>query len=75
MGSKGGISVTQKLSPDAKKSKNQYINRYNTQMYEAFKARFPKGEKEKYRKYAESHRFSLNGLVLAALQEYVERHP
>ena len=67
--------MAQKLSPDARKSKNQYINRYNAQMYEEFKIRFPKGEKERYRGYAESHGFSLNGLVLAALQEYTERHP
>ena len=67
--------MTQKLSPDARKSKNRYINRYNAQMYDEFRIRFPRGEKEKYRNYAESHGFSLNSLVLAALQEYVERHP
>lgn len=47
-------------------------NRYNAKAYDRISLFMPKGEKDKLKQEAEARGMSLNGLINAAIQEYLK---
>lgn len=56
-----------------KKSNNASIKRYKEKHYDRISVLVAKGEREKYKKFAESQGKSLNALIIESLEEKISR--
>ncbi len=56
---------------EAKKKANM---KYNAKAYDQIKILVKKGEREHYKQIAENDGKSLNAMILAALEEYINNH-
>ena len=55
------------------KTSSKVKDRYNAKVYEEIKVRVYKGEKEKIKAHAEARGESLNGFIIKAIDEKIER--
>lgn len=66
--------MTDKKSTLGYNNKLNYIQDYNKMTYDNLHIRVKKGAKEEYKAAADSMGMSLAGLVVAALDEYIQQH-
>ena len=57
----------------ASKAQQKAVAKYMKNNYDNFQLRMPKGKKEKIKSHAESKGESLNGFVIRAIDETMER--
>jgi hypothetical protein len=61
-------------TPEGKENKLAYIREYNKTTYDIINVRVPKGLRPLYKEFAAAHDMSLAGLVVAAIDDYIEKH-
>jgi hypothetical protein len=66
--------MTDKKSTLGYSNKLNYIQDYNKTAYDNLHIRVKKGMKDEYKAAADSMSMSLAGLVVAALDEYIQQH-
>jgi hypothetical protein len=66
--------MTDKKSTLGYNNKLNYIQDYNKNAYDNLHIRVKKGMKDEYKAAADSMGMSLAGLVVAALDEYIQQH-
>lgn len=66
--------MAEKRTEAGKQAKMKYNDGYNKTAYDNLHVRVKKGMKEEYKSAADSLGMSLAGLVVAALDEYIQQH-
>lgn len=66
--------MAEKRTDNGKTNKLTYIREYNKSAYDIINVRVPKGTRQPYKDFAARHNMSLAGLVVAAIDEYIDRH-
>lgn len=56
------------------RASNKAVQKYSAKTYDQIKVLVKKGERERYKQIAESDGKSLNAMVIAALEEYINNH-
>ena len=66
--------ATEKRSKTGYANKLDYIQEYNKSTYDNLHLRIKKGTKEEYKAAADKLGMSLAGLVVAAVDDYIQQH-
>ena len=53
---------------------SEWSNAYTAKAYDRINAFVPKGERQTWKAFAQDHDMTMNGLVNAAVNEYMQRH-
>lgn len=56
------------------KTSSAVKDRYNAKTYDSLLVRLPKGTKEVFQSFCQSNGDTMNGVIVKAVQQYIEQH-